>query len=262
MVNFNSDPFKNLVEIVAALRDPNTGCPWDKEQTHSSLKPYLIEESYEVLDAIDNDQSKLAGELGDVLLQVVLHSQVAKDDGRFDIEQVVNQISKKLVHRHPHVFADTKVSGTEEVLRNWEQLKGKEDPQRKGALAGIPKSMPALLRAQRTGEKAARVGFEWNTDQDVRDKVLEEMREFLEVCLDSNSSRAALVDEFGDILFALTQLARRLKLNSEEALQASTNKFTRRFVELEKRSAGDLTKFKLEELDKIWEEIKSEEKKV
>lgn len=252
--------FDKLREIIHKLRDPKTGCPWDKEQTHESLKPYIIEESYEVIDAIDQDKTKLGEELGDVLLQVMLHSEIGSETGNFDIEKVITDISNKMINRHPHVFGDAKAETSKEVLQNWEMIKKKSLKPNTSILDGVPRGMPALLRAQRTGEKAARVGFEWPALEGVRDKVLEEIREFLEVCSDKDADRAKMEDEFGDILFALTQLSRRLNVNSEELLHRSTDKFSRRFKEIEKRVGPALKETPLEKLDQIWNEIKMEEK--
>lgn len=252
-----SKSFENLLEIVRILRDPDKGCPWDKEQTHKSLTPYIIEEAHEMVEAIETNESELPKELGDVLLQVLLHSQIGKDEGKFSIEDVVFKLSEKLIVRHPHVFGDTKAETSKKVLENWEQIKQKELKMNESILDGVPKRMPALLRAQRTGEKAARVGFEWDTLEEIKNKVLEEINEFLEI--DPND-KERLEDEFGDIYFALTQLARRLHLDSEKALHRATDKFTRRFQELERRAKKPLTDFTLGELDLIWEDIKKDEK--
>jgi len=252
--------FEELINVIHKLRDPKSGCPWDKEQTHASLKPYLIEESYETLDAIDNHPEKLGEELGDVLLQVMLHSEIASETGAFDAAKVVDNITKKLISRHPHVFGEVKVEGTAEVLKNWEQIKQKSLKEGESILDGIPKGMPALLRAHRTGEKVAGVGFEWEKTEEVKDKVFEELREFLEVSLDPKESRDRLEDEYGDILFSLTQLARRLKFNSEDLLQRATDKFSRRFREVEKRAGPQLKEKTVKELDAIWENVKEEER--
>lgn len=252
--------FLELVRIVARLRNPVGGCPWDLEQTHESLKQYLIEESYEVLDAIDSDRSKLAEELGDVLLQVALHSQIASEANTFDIGSVADCVAKKMVARHPHVFGDQDAKTSKEVLQNWEMLKQKELPQGKSILDGVPRGMPALLRAQRIGEKAARVGFEWSTTEEVRDKVLEELKEFLEQALAPSISRDKLEDELGDILFALSQLSRRLNCNSEDLLQRSADKFVRRFKKVEERATPHIKDYTLEQLDAFWNEVKKEEK--
>ncbi len=252
--------FQKLIQIVADLRDPKHGCPWDREQNHKTLKPYLIEESYEVLDAIDLNPEKIPDELGDVLLQVMLHSQIASEEKRFSVADVIKAVSDKMIQRHPHVFGDLSLSTSKEVLQNWEKLKQKERSPEHSALDGVPRGMPALLRAQRTGEKAARIGFEWRSVEEVRDKVAEELGEFLEVACDKNQDRAHAEEEFGDILFALTQLARRLDYNSEDLLQRATDKFTRRFKEMERRAGPNPEALGLEKLDAIWEEIKRDEK--
>jgi MazG family protein len=249
-----------LQEIVHRLRDPKTGCPWDKEQTHETLKPFLIEEAYEVIDAIDQKKDKLGEELGDVLLQIMLHSEIASETGRFDISKVIEHISQKMITRHPHVFGDVKADTSKQVLQNWETIKQKELKDGTSILDGVPRGMPALIRAQRTGEKAARVGFEWPTLEGVRDKVFEELREFLEVCCDPKQDRERLKDEFGDILFALTQLSRRLEFNSEELLHKAADKFVRRFKEIERRAGPDMKALGLEKLDALWNEVKKEEK--
>jgi MazG family protein len=253
-----SKSFENLLEIVRILRDPERGCPWDKEQTHQSLTPYIIEEAHEMVEAIETNENELPNELGDVLLQVLLHSQIAKDEGNFSIDDVIFKLSEKLIVRHPHVFGDTKAEDSKKVLQNWEQIKQRELKQNKSILDGVPKRMPALLRAQRTGEKAARVGFEWDTLDQIKDKVLEEINEFLEI--DPND-KERLEDELGDIYFALTQLSRRLNIDSEKALHRATDKFTRRFQELERRANRPLTDLTLGELDAIWEDIKRDEKR-
>lgn len=262
----SDSPFTRLTEIIAMLRHPEKGCPWDREQTHQSLKPYLIEESYEVLDAIDAGGGKLCEELGDVLLQIVLHSQLAAERGAFTADDVVRGLTEKLIVRHPHVFGDVDAKTSAEVLRNWELIKQQERAKQeeqgeKSILDGVPSGLPALQRAQRVGERAARVGFEWRTVEDVRDKVLEELREFMECVLDQNTPRARAEEEFGDLLFALTQLSRRLKFNSEELLRQATKKFERRFREVERRAGKPLNEMTLEQMDGIWEQIKTEERK-
>lgn len=254
------EAFQKFIDVIAKLRDPNGGCPWDLEQTHQSLKPYVIEETYEVIDAIDEGPDKLKEELGDLLLQVVLHSQIAKDEKTFTIAEVIEIVTEKMIKRHPHVFGDKNFSTSDQVLRNWEQTKSRDLSPEKSILDGVPKAMPSLLRSQRVGEKAARVGFEWPTLEGVRDKVFEEMQEFLECCTDEAQDKSRLEDEFGDILFSLTQLARRMKFNAEDLLSRSCNKFVFRFKAMEKKAGRDLSKITLEELDRIWEEVKSTEK--
>lgn len=252
--------FNRLKAIIAKLRDPNGGCPWDLKQTHQSLKPYLIEESYEVLDAIDNHPDQLAGELGDILLQVMLHSQIASDEKRFTVETVIDHLTTKLVARHPHVFGDTAVKDAEEVLKNWEQIKSKEKKPEEGVLSGVPRALPALLRAQRIGEKVSRVGFDWPTVEEVKEKVVEELNEFLAVDPKTNPAHSA--EEFGDLLFSLAQLGRLMKLDVEAIATAANDKFTRRFEQLEKRAGKKLdgSSFTREELERLWMEVKAAEK--
>jgi len=254
MSNTLSDSLHELVRIVAKLRDPNGGCPWDLEQTHDSLTPYVIEEAYEVVDAVKLDRPKLKDELGDLLLQVVLHAQIASEEKTFSLEDVIQGISKKLVYRHPHVFGEKKVAGTKEVLENWEQLKQKELPKDKSILDGVPRSMPALLRAQRLGDKAARVGFDWKSADDVLPKVAEELKEIAEA---SPSDSKAQDEEFGDLLFVLVQWARKSNKNAEEILSAANDKFTRRFKEMERsifthHGEKRLNELSLEQLEELW----------
>ncbi|NLF24709.1 MAG: nucleoside triphosphate pyrophosphohydrolase [Deltaproteobacteria bacterium] len=254
-----AEAFQKLVKIVARLRDPGGGCPWDLEQTHQSLKPCLVEETYELLDAIDESPERMREELGDVLLQVVLHSQIAADQGNFKIEDVISDICAKLIRRHPHVFADQKVEGTQEVLVNWEKIKSVEKKTKRGHLDGLPRSMPALARSQRIGERCARVGFDWPDLPGVRDKVQEELSEFLER-LDEPAQPDLIKEEFGDLLFTLVQLARKLDFNAEEVLARACQKFTRRFGELESKASATLEQMTLEQMHKIWDQIKAEEK--
>lgn len=251
--------FDELLEIVAKLRDPETGCPWDKEQTHASLKPYVIEEAFEVVEAIDAGPTKLCGELGDLLLQVALHAQIADEAGTFSISGVLDHLIHKLISRHPHVFGEVNVKNTAEVLKNWEEIKQRELAPSESILDGVPKGMPALLRALRIGEKAARVGFEWATLDEIKDKVLEEVGEFAEVCVSEGTNQERVADELGDVLFALSQLARRLNLNAEDLLQKSSDKFVRRFKAMEQKAAKNLKEYSLEQLDQFWEEVKAEE---
>lgn len=253
--------FQDLVDIFKELRDPVKGCPWDLKQTHQSLKQYVIEEAYEVVDAIDKGAEELKKELGDLLLQVMLHSQIGSDEKTFTIDDVIDSLATKLIVRHPHVFGSTEVKDSEEVLKNWEKIKESEKKASESILDGVPNSMPALLRAQRISVKAARVGFEWENLTEIRDKVLEEVEEFAEECVKPEIDKKALADEFGDIFFALVQLARRLDLDAEDLLQQSTNKFSRRFREMEKRAGRPISEMSLEDLDKLWDMIKREEKK-
>ncbi len=257
--------FEELVSIMARLRHPQNGCPWDREQNHASLKPYVIEEAYEVVDAIDNHPSKLAEELGDLMLQVVFHAQLASEEKTFDINTVISAICEKLIRRHPHVFGDVKVDGSSEVLKNWEQIKQTELEKDKSILDGVPKNLPALMRAQRIGEKAARVGFDWQNTKSVSTKVFEEIKEFLdehEKCQDTaadegkNELSAEAKEEFGDILFALVQWSRKAGLNAEGILSQSCDKFSSRFKQMEKTSLKPLKDLNENELEDLWDEVK------
>jgi len=251
--------FEELVRIMHQLRRPG-GCPWDGEQTHASIKPYTIEEAYEVVEAIDSgDDRELCSELGDLLLQIVFHAEMASERGAFAVPDVIRAISDKMVRRHPHVFADTQVSGADEVLRNWARIKAEE---RKGsddasALAGVPRAMPALLRAQRLGEKAAYAGFDWRDADGVLAKLREELGE-LEAAV-AAGDRAAAAAELGDLLFAATSLARHLGVVAEDATKAAADKFSTRFRHLEAalaESGRDMQSTPNEDLDALWEDAK------
>ena len=231
--------FTHLVEVMARLRAPG-GCPWDREQTHKSIKPYLIEEAYEVAEAIeDDDHAELCKELGDLLLQVVFHAQMASEAGRFTVTDVVESIHDKMVRRHPHVFADTEVADSSEVLRNWATIKAEErkDDADRSAIAGVPRGLPALLRAHRTGDKAAHVGFDWRDADGVLAKVDEELAE-LRAAIGSGEP-AAVEAELGDVLMALASLGRHLDVHAEEALQRANDRFARRFRRMEEIAGQD-----------------------
>lgn len=250
--------FERLVEIMATLRGPQ-GCPWDRDQTRESLKAFLIEEAYEVLEALDHGgKETLQEELGDLLLQVVFHAQVAAELGEFRMEDVLEHVTDKLVRRHPHVFGETRAETPAEALSNWERLKQAErgGVQEASALSGVPKTLPALLRAQRLQDKAARVGFDWGETAPVLHKVEEELTE-LKTAI--GRDREAVEAELGDLFFSLVNLARFLDLNAEEALRKCVEKFTRRFRHVETMIAArgkSLTESSLEEMDALWEEAK------
>lgn len=255
----HTEAFAKLVRIMARLRAPG-GCPWDREQTHASIKPYVIEEAYEVAEAIDDgDYDELCKELGDLLLQVVFHAQMAEEAGRFGIADVVRSINEKMVRRHPHVFADTAVSGSDEVLRNWAKIKaeerqGKED---NSVVSGVPRALPGLLRAHRLGEKAAHVGFDWKEAGDVLAKVEEEFGELRDAIRNESNERAS--EELGDLLQALASLGRHLGVHAENSLQSANDRFVRRFKEMEAgitRAGGDVHKSSLEELEAAWQAAK------
>lgn len=250
--------FAKLCDIVAKLRAPG-GCPWDREQTNETLLPPLIEEAYEAAGAIRaNDDANLREELGDVILLALMHAEIAKETSRFAIEQVLEEVTAKLIRRHPHVFAQSEVRDAEGVVKQWEAIKHEE----KGGgdrhyLAGLPAAMPALMRAQKAQKKAARVNFDWADLSDVVAKVDEELAETKEAIASRNSGQIA--DEIGDLLFAVVNLARKTGLDAESVLQAATDKFVRRFngVEDELRTQGrKLGEAKLEELDEIWNRLK------
>lgn len=248
--------FDSFVRIVAKLRSPE-GCPWDREQTHESLKPYVVEEAYEVVEAIDQGHpATLSDELGDLLLQVVLHAQVADETGSFDITDVIRAIASKMVRRHPHVFGDISVSCAQEVLTNWETIKKAEREESKGMFAGIPRHMPALQAAQEVQGRAARVGFDWKEVQPVLDKVAEEIRE-----LKSSQSAQEVQEELGDVLFALVNVARHLGVNAEMALRSANRKFVERFTrmeELAREQELDFASLPLEQQDELWNRAKLE----
>ena len=254
-----SEKFDELVNIIARLRAPN-GCKWDREQTHKSLKQNFIEETYEALDAIDDDDmTHLKEELGDVLLQVVLHSQIASEEGAFTIDDVADGISKKLVHRHPHVFGDVKVSSTDEILANWEKLKKEEKPHRKSVMDGISPSLPALFASYKVSKKAVKVGFEWPNIESLKKCIKSEFEEFDEAVKEEN--QAHMEEEMGDILFAVVNLARWYKINPEIALANSNKKFMARFRKMEELATKPLEEYSLEEYDNLWKKAKRETEK-
>ena len=249
----NYPELERLIEIVEILRSEN-GCQWDREQTHATLKRNMLEEAYEAVDAInDNDMKHLQEELGDVLLQVVLHAQIAKEEKVFDIEAVAKTLSDKLVHRHPHVFGDVKVSSTDEILDNWEKLKKEEKKHRKSIMDGISKSQAALMSAQKISKKAVSVGFEWPNEESLYECVLSEIKEFKEA-----KTQEEKEDELGDILFAVVNLARWNKIDAEQALIKANKKFTSRFRLMESKAEKELEHLSLEEWDNLWKKAKKE----
>jgi MazG family protein len=257
--------FARLVEIMARLRAPG-GCPWDREQTFDSIKPYLLEETYEVMDSIDaRDWDGLADELGDLLLQVVFFSQMAKEAGHFEVTDAIEAINSKLIRRHPHVFADGDAKTSDEVLRKWDEIKATENaekPKPKGLLAGVPRSLPALMEAAKIAGRAAGAGFDWNNVDEVLEKLREELTE-----LDGArkaGSQEALQDEIGDLLFVIVNIARFLKVDPEQALRGTNSKFRRRFAHVEQgleaqgKSPREAT---IEEMERLWQEAKGQESK-
>jgi len=253
-------PLKRIRWVMERLRSKSGGCPWDLKQNHVTLKPYMLEEACEVLDAIDlNDDKEICQELGDVLLQIVFHAQIARERGAFDLDDVANGISEKLIGRHPHVFGDTEVQSAEEVLQNWERIKlRKED--KKNVLAGIPRSLPALLAAYRIQEKVSSLGFDWKCPAEVVPKVHEEVDEFIEAFSNNDFERSE--EEFGDLLFSLVNLARHAGINAEFAIKRANAKFRSRFTAMEAFIAEDgkrIDELGLEEMDGYWDAVKEKE---
>lgn len=246
-----------LQEIVTRLRAPD-GCPWDREQTHSSLRSALVEECYEVVEAINReDDPNLQEELGDILLHVVMHSHLANEREAFDFNQVVETVCEKLIRRHPHVFGDSSAEDTQQVLKQWEQIKREEKEGNASILAGLPMALPALMRAQNAQKKAARVGFDWESADPVFEKIDEEVAEVREAV--AQGDKEAIEDEIGDLLFSVVNLARKLKVDSETALTGATAKFVSRFQAVEAALARDGIKIEEaspEEMNRLWDEHK------
>ena len=246
---------ERLIDIVATLRSEN-GCQWDREQTHKSLRPNMLEEAYEAVDAIDSgDILNLREELGDVLLQVVLHAQIAKDNGDFNIEDVAKELGDKLIHRHPHVFGDAKVSSTKEILDAWDRLKKEEKTSRKSILDGISKSQSALMSAQKISKKAIKVGFEWDSVDSLKKCIESEYMEFEEAVNLNDTDK--MEDEMGDIFFATVNLARWYKIDAEQALLRANKKFTKRFKKMEEIATKPLEEYSYEKFDQLWKKAKS-----
>jgi len=245
--------FATLVDIIARLRGPQ-GCPWDRKQSHLSLKPHLVEECYEVLEAIDQaDNQELCAELGDLLMQIVLHAQIAAEESEFAIEDVLREINTKLVHRHPHVFAKGKAKDAQEVVQTWHSLK-QEERREDSILSSLPKGMPALAYSQAIQRRAALVGFDWRKVDDVIQKLAEEVEE-----LERSPDRQERVREFGDLLFALANIARWLDIDLEDALRLANERFHRRFRYMEEaceQRGIALSSLSLEQQDELWEEAK------
>ena len=261
--------FEKLVEIMTTLRGPN-GCPWDKQQDFNSLKPMLVEEVYEVLEAVENnDFDGMSEELGDLLLHVVFHAQLGKESGKFDIDTVIGKISDKLVRRHPHVFGDEPASTPEEVIKNWEAIKAQEKaeklknrtPEQRSLLEGIPSKLPAIHEAHQISARAARVGFDWPDVDGIFEKLQEEVRELKEVISSGRDEdkRDRLEDEIGDLLFVIVNIARYLKIDSESALKRANRKFKTRFQYMEKQLAEQgksLEQSSLDEMEALWQKAK------
>jgi nucleoside triphosphate diphosphatase len=245
--------FYKLVDIMKKLRAPN-GCPWDREQTIESLKPYLLEETYETLEAMDIGGEELKGELGDLLLNIVFQSLIKEEEGEFTIDDVAKKVSEKLIRRHPHIFADVEVEGTEDVMRNWDEIKKKEKEHkgRKSVLDGIPKIYPPLSKAYKLQVKAAKVGFDWEDEVGALNKLEEELGE-MKAAYEKND-RENLKEEIGDVVFTLVNIARKLDIDIVDAVMKTNNKFEDRFRYVEKNC--DLSESTLEEMDRLWDEAK------
>jgi tetrapyrrole methylase family protein / MazG family protein len=259
--NDQDNVFRKLVELMAALRGPE-GCPWDRKQTPESLKPFLVEECYEVIDALDEgNPDKVKEELGDLLFQVIFHARIAEEAGHFSIRDVITAIHEKMIRRHPHVFGDEKLATDKEVLANWEEIKKKEKAHkdRRSVLEGVPKELPSLLRAHRLQERAARVGFDWNHLNEALPKLDEEIAEFKESLKSEDAGK--IEEELGDVFFMLVNISRFLGVNPDDALRKTISKFIHRFryieehAENEGKSLNDMT---LDEMEKLWQEAKTD----
>lgn len=258
---------EDLLEIMARLRAPD-GCPWDQKQTHDTLLSHLIEEAYEFVDAVENrDKPNMQEELGDLLLQVVFHAQLAREGGDFDFQAVVQTLCEKLVRRHPHVFGEVRLEGAEAVQKQWDELKIKEKgdkgkEQEDGGLGVIPKHLPALLKADKIQKRAAQAGFDWPDYQGPAEKVREELQEFLQEAEAKDIDPGRLESEFGDLLFAVVNLGRFFRLDPEKALAGCNRKFLKRYEAMEKLALAEgrtLKGLSLEEMDGYWERVKKEE---
>ncbi len=253
--------FDDLVEIMKILRGED-GCPWDKEQTHTSIRKNIIEETYEVCEAIDNnDNESLQEELGDLLLQVVFHAKIAEDEKAFDINNVADNICKKLIRRHPHIFSDVVAGTSEKVLQNWDEIKKQEKNIKKlsESIAAVPRQLPALMRADKLQQRAAKIGFDWDDYKDPADKLEEEGKELF-AAIDKKDN-AEIFKEYGDLLFSAVNLGRKLGLDSEEALTVASDKFSSRLLWMEENAETKLADLPLSELDKLWERAKNFEVK-
>ena len=252
-MNTRAEAFEKLVRIMDELREK---CPWDRKQTIQSLRQMTLEETYELTDAItENNWSSIKEELGDLLLHIVFYSKIASEQDQFTIEEVLNGISKKLIDRHPHIYGDVEVKNDEDVKRNWEKLKIKEGKQ--SVLSGVPKTLPALVKAMRLQEKAKQVGFEWENKEQVWEKVKEEESELQEAM--ESGDQKKVEEEFGDLIFSLVNFARFLNIDAENALEITNKKFINRFTRMEEQamaSGKNLNEMSLQEMDSIWDQIK------
>ncbi len=253
--------YEELNETVKKLLSPE-GCPWDREQTHDSLKNYLIEEAYEFVEAVEeNDPDKMEEELGDLLFHIVIHSVMAEQNNSFDLKSVTERITQKMIRRHPHVFGESSVSSVDEVWQNWDQIKRKEKVQETNLLSSVPKQLPALLRAEKIQKRTARVGFDWERTEDVWLKVEEEIGELKEAVAKAN--KKDIKEELGDLLFSVVNLSRKLDVDPEEALQDANKKFINRFNFVEaqiKAQNKDFSDVSLAQMDKFWNDAKARPK--
>lgn len=245
---------EELIDVVAKLRAPD-GCPWDREQTHTSLRPNMLEEAYEAVDAIDeNDMAHLREELGDVLLQVLLHSQIASESNEFTLDDVAKELKEKLIHRHPHVFGTAKINNADNVLKTWDKLKSEEKTERKSAMDGLSRSQAALISAQKISKRAVKTGFEWPNEESLYDCVMSEIEEFKESEIEKDKNH--MEEEMGDILFAIVNLARWNKIDAEQALLKANKKFEKRFRKMEDLATKPLNDYSFEEFDNLWKQAK------
>ncbi|KGQ57241.1 nucleoside triphosphate pyrophosphohydrolase [Gallibacterium anatis] len=257
---------EKFAEIIAKLRDPNGGCPWDLEQTYQTMPPHILEEAYEVVGAINQDDRKeLKEELGDLLMQVVFLSQLAQEEGAFTLDDVIDGITDKIIRRHPHVFGEIKAENSDEVLKNWENIKQQERYQKEqfSILDNVPIALPSLLRAAKLQKRCAKVGFDWSELEPTIQKVEEELQEVRDEVSKQPQNPQAIEEEIGDLLFASVNVARHLKLNPEEALRKANLKFERRFRQVEQSilaSGRQLEQVSLAEMDLIWDQVKQQEK--
>lgn len=255
-----SEEFQKLVEIIEKLRSEK-GCPWDKLQTHDTLKRYLLEETYELIEAIERkDYEAIKEELGDLLLQIVFHSQIAKENGKFNIDEVIEKICRKMISRHPHVFGEALLETPEEVINQWEEIKREEGKLTGSILEGIPLTLPSLLRAYKIQSRVSKVGFDWDSVEGILSKIEEEIEELKKAI--KSGQKYKIEEEVGDLLFSVVNLSRFLKIDPEAALRKTNRKFEERFRKLEKlaqKRGRSLKDMSLSEMDSLWEEIKKEE---
>lgn len=249
----------SLLEVMDKLRSEK-GCPWDLAQTHATLRPFLLEETFEFLESLDGgDVPEMKGELGDLLFQVIFHARIKQEEGQFHFGDVAQAMTDKLLRRHPHVFGDPKDQTSKEAWKNWEQLKKEERGPDASVLDGVPKALPALARSQRLQDKAARVGFDWSTVDGPLDKIIEEVEELRTEI--KGGKKKNIAEEFGDLLFSVVAVARHLEINSEDVLREANAKFERRFRHMEKTSDEDLKELSPEQLEALWEKAKAGEKR-